>query len=53
MKTASSEANSWQVSLPEGSRARVLARASAINLLLNDEQPSYTFDALDESGSGR
>jgi len=34
----------WQGQLPGGDRISVLVRAQAINLLLNDEHPSYTFD---------
>lgn len=34
----------WDTILPDGRRASLLARSSAINLLLNDEAPSFTFD---------
>lgn len=46
MTTASSETSSWQGTLPEGNLVRILARANAINLLVDDAQPSYTFDPL-------
>jgi hypothetical protein len=34
----------WQTSLPGGRQLGLLVRANAINLLVDDEQPSYTFD---------
>ncbi|MFZ2489756.1 MAG: radical SAM protein [Anaerolineae bacterium] len=34
----------WDTVLSDGRRASLLARSSAINLLLNDEEPSFTFD---------
>jgi hypothetical protein len=34
----------WQTQLRQGDRITVLVRPQAINLLVNDEQPSYTFD---------
>jgi hypothetical protein len=36
----------WETTLPSGRRASLLARPNAINLLLDGEQPSFTFDPL-------
>jgi hypothetical protein len=36
----------WETILPDGRRASLLLRANAINLLLDGEQPSFTFDLL-------
>jgi hypothetical protein len=36
----------WETALPGGRRASLLARPNAINLLLDGEQPSFTFDPL-------
>ena len=36
----------WETTLPDGRRASVLVRPNAINLLLDGEQPSFTFDPL-------
>ncbi|HSN73753.1 MAG TPA: radical SAM protein [Anaerolineae bacterium] len=36
----------WETALPDGRRASLLVRPSAINLLLDGEQPSFTFDPL-------
>jgi hypothetical protein len=36
----------WEATLPGGRRASLLVRPSAINLLLDGEQPSFTFDPL-------
>jgi hypothetical protein len=36
----------WEAALPDGRRASLLVRPSAINLLLDGEQPSFTFDPL-------
>ena len=36
----------WETALPGGRRASLLVRANAINLLLDGEQPSFTFDPL-------
>ncbi len=36
----------WQTHLDSGDMVSVLVRRSAINVLLNNEQPSYTFDPL-------
>ncbi len=36
----------WEATLPDGRQASLLARPSAINLLLDGEQPSFTFDPL-------
>ncbi len=36
----------WETTLSNGQRASLLARPTAINLLLNGEQPSFTFDPL-------
>ncbi len=34
----------WETALPSGRRASLLVRPNAINLLLDGEQPSFTFD---------
>lgn len=36
----------WETTLPDGRLASLLARPNALNLLLNGEQPSFTFDPL-------
>jgi hypothetical protein len=36
----------WETTLPGGRRASLLVRPNAINLLLDGEQPSFTFDPL-------
>jgi hypothetical protein len=36
----------WETALPGGRRASLLVRPNAINLLLDGEQPSFTFDPL-------
>jgi hypothetical protein len=36
----------WETALPAGRRASLLVRPNAINLLLDGEQPSFTFDPL-------
>jgi hypothetical protein len=36
----------WETTLPDGRRASLLLRDSVINLLLDGEQPSFTFDLL-------
>ncbi len=36
----------WETALPGSRRASLLVRPTAINLLLDGEQPSFTFDPL-------
>ncbi len=36
----------WETTLPDGRLASLLVRPNAINLLLDGEQPSFTFDPL-------
>ncbi|MEZ4768139.1 MAG: hypothetical protein R2844_06890 [Caldilineales bacterium] len=36
----------WQTTLPDGRTAQVMARAQAINLLLDNDSPSFTFDPM-------
>ena len=36
----------WEMALPDGRRANLLVRPGAVNLLLDGEQPSFTFDPL-------
>lgn len=36
----------WEAALPDGRQASLLVRPNAINLLLDGEQPSFTFDPL-------
>lgn len=36
----------WQTTLPNGDRVQISVRPQAINLLVNEEAPSFTFDPL-------